>query len=278
MDVISEKKEEILTLLAKYKFLTVSQLETLGVSSKQYLQKTLKVLRETKLTNRIEYAFTAKLGKFEDIHFLTSRGATAIAQGGIMNIEEIQVPSNSQPIFFNDYVHRIRTVDCQIAFDQWTAQTGRTSVFFECYYHKIGSNRKKAQTGVLQAKTRLYFDDGKYFEPDGVFMYENEQGEKTLATIEICNNRDTKKIENQVKNHLLAFQEGLAKKKYEHDKGNYILFVFSEPDIMKFTIDRLLKNPNILKAEPFLLFKSLKQLEPFGSDWVKLTGEMTALK
>lgn len=276
--VISEKKEEILTHLAKYKFLTVSQLETLGVSSKQYLQKTLKILRETKLTNRLEYAFTAKLGKFEDIHFLTARAAAAMAQGGIMEIEQIQVPSNSQPLFYNDYIHRIRTVDCQISFDLWTAKTGRTSVFYECYFHKIGSNRKKAQTGVLQAKTRLYFDNGTYFEPDGVFMYENEQGEKTLATIEICNNRDTKKIENQVKNHLLAFQFGLAKKKYEHDKGNYILFVFSEPDIMKFTIDRLLKNPNIMKAEPFLLFKSLDRLDPFGANWVTLTGELVGLK
>jgi hypothetical protein len=276
--VISEKKEEILTQLAKYKFLTISQLETLGVSSKQYLQKTLKILRETKLTNRLEYAFTAKLGKFEDIHFLTARAAAAIAQGGIMEIEQIQVPSNSQPLFYNDYIHRIRTVDCQISFDLWTVKTERSSVFYECYFHKIGSNRKKEQTGILQAKTRLYFDNGTYFEPDGVFMYESEQGERTLATIEICNNRDTKKIENQVKNHLLAFQEGLAKKKYSHDKGNYVLFVFSEPDIMRFTIDRLLKNPNIMKAEPFLLFKSLDRLDPFGANWVTLTGELVSLK
>lgn len=276
--VISEKKEEILTHLAKYKFLTVSQLETLGVSSKQYLQKTLKILRETKLTNRLEYAFTAKLGKFEDIHFLTARAAAAIAQGGIMEIEQIQVPSNSQPLFYNDYIHRIRTVDCQISFDLWTAKTERTGIFFETYFHKVGSHRKKAQTGILQAKTRLYFDNSKYFEPDGVFMYENEQGDKTLATIEICNNRDTKKIENQVKNHLLAFQNGLAKKKYEHDKGNYILFVFSEPDIMKLTIDRLLKIPSIMKAESFLLFKSLDRLDPFGVDWVTLTGEFVELK
>lgn len=276
--VISEKKEEILTHLAKYKFLTVSQLETLGVSSKQYLQKTLKILRETKLTNRLEYAFTAKLGKFEDIHFLTARAAAAIAQGGIMEIEQIQVPSNSQPLFYNDYIHRIRTVDCQIAFDLWTAKTERTGIFFETYFHKVGSHRKKAQTGILQAKTRLYFDNGTYFEPDGVFMYENEQGDKTLATIEICNSRDTKKIENQVKNHLLAFQNGLAKKKYEHDKGNYILFVFSEPDIMKLTIDRLLKIPSIMKAESFLLFKSIDKIEPFGLDWVTLTGELVPLK
>lgn len=276
--IISEKKEEILTHLAKYKFLTATQLETLGVSSKMYLQKTLKTLRDTKLTNRISYSFTAKLGKLDDIHFLTARGATTIAQGGIMDIEEIQVPSNSQPLFYNDYIHRIKTIDCQIAFDQWTVKTGRTAIFFDAYYHKIGSHRKKAQTGVLQAKTRLYFEDGKYFEPDGAFMYENEQGERTLATIEICNNRDTKKIENQVKNHLLAFQYGLAKKKYEHDKGNYILFVFSSPDIMRFTIDRLLKIPNILKAEAFLLFKSLDQLDPFGVNWVTLTGELITLK
>jgi len=114
--------------------LTVSQLETLGVSSKQYLQKTLKILRETKLTNRLEYAFTAKLGKFEDIHFLTARAAAAIAQGGIMEIEQIQVPSNSQPLFYNDYVHRIRTVDCQISFDLWTVKTGRTSVFMSVIF------------------------------------------------------------------------------------------------------------------------------------------------
>ena len=276
--ILSDKKEGILTNLAKYKFLTVSQLETLGVSSKQYLQQTIKHLREIKLTNRLVYAFTAKLGKFEDIHFLTLRGANLIAQGGIMELEAIQVPSNSQPLFFNDYIHRIKTVDCQIAFDQWAAQTGRECVFFDCYFHKIGSHRKKAQTGVLQAKTRLYFNNGKYFEPDGAYMYENEQGDRTLATIEICNNRDTKKIENQVKNHLLAFQEGLAKKKYEHDKGNYILFVFSESDIMKFTVDRLLRIPSIIKAEPFLLFKTLDKITPFGDNWVTLTGELVGLK
>lgn len=276
--IVSEKKEDILIHLAKYKFLTVSQLENLGVSSKQYLQKTLKILRETKLTNRLSYAFTAKLGKFEDIHFLTNRGASLLAQSGILDMEQIQVPSNSQPLFYNDYVHRIKTVDCQISFDQWAAKTGRISVFFETYFHKVGSNRNKQNTGVLQAKTRLYFDNDKYFEPDGVFMYETEQEERTLATIEICNNRDTKKIENQIKNHLLAFQNGLAKKKYEHDKGNYILLVFSEAEVMKFTIDRLLKNPNILKAEAFLLFKSLDRLDPFGSNWVTLRGELKNLK
>ncbi len=276
--VISEKKEEILTYLAKYKFLTVSQLETLGVSSKQCIQRDTKTLRDIKLTNRLECAFTAKLGKLEDVHFLTARGAAALAQEGIMEIEEIQVPSNNQPSFFKDYLHRIKTINCLIAFDLWTAKTERTSVFFDTYYQKIGSHRNKSYTGVLQAKTRLYFDNGKWFEPDGIFMYENEQGERTLATIEMCNNRNTDKIEKQVKNHLLAFQDGLVKKKYEHDKGNYILFVFSEADIMKFTIDRLMKNPNIMKAEPFLLFKALDRLDPFGSNWVTLTGELVALK
>ena len=275
MIIVSEKKEEILTMLARYKFLTVSQLERLGVSSKQYLQKTLKILRETKLTNRLEFAFTAKMGKIEDIHFLTSRGVTLVTESDVL--DEVKAPSNSQPMFFKDYIHRIKTIDCQIAFDLWIAQTGRTALFFDTYFDKDGSHRNKAVTGGLKAKTRLYFSHDKYFEPDAVLMYETGEV-KTLATLEICNNRDTKKIENQVKTHLLAFQDGLAKAKYEHEKGNYILFVFTSAEVMKFTIDRLLKNPNILKAENFLLFKSLEQIDPFGLNWVTLTGELIDLK
>ena len=33
-----------------------------------------------------------------------------------------------------------------------------------------------------------------------------------------------------------------------------------------------------MKAEPFLLFKSLDQIEPFGSNWITLTGELIGLK
>jgi hypothetical protein len=57
-----------------------------------------------------------------------------------------------------------------------------------------------------------------------------------------------------------------------------MLFVFEKSSIMQATIERLKQNPAVLEYQKFLLFKELAKVEPFGSDWITLEGELVTLK
>ena len=272
-------KSDTLQQLARFKFLTLSQLMSLGVGkNKENIREALAELRTQGITNQKEYAVSAKYGRLENVHFLTEKGAKLTAEASRMDISQVQYPKSTNTFFFEDYQHRINTIDVQVEYLNWIENSDRINKNLEAYYFTIGSTRASSTTGKLRRQTRIELSNDS-FEPDSVFIYQSEQS-TVLALLEMCNGDKTKRIIEKIIMYLQAFNEKAPQKHYQTDenRGYYMLFVFEKPSIMQATIERLKANPAVLEYQKFLLFKELAKVKPFGSDWITLEGELINLK
>ena len=216
-------KSDTLEQLAKFKFLTVSQLVRLGVAKhKNNVREALQDLRKQGITNQKEYAVSAKYGKLENVHFLTEKGAKLTAEALRFDISQVQYPKSLNTFFFHDYQHRINMIDTQIEYLNWIESSHRISKKIEAYYFTIGSTRASSKTGKLQRQTKIELSQGSSFDPDSVFIYQSEQS-TVLALLEMCNGDKTKRIIEKIIMYLQAFNEKAPQKHYQTDenKGYY---------------------------------------------------------
>lgn len=278
--VLSEAKTSILYNLAKYRFNTVKQFQRLGVSSQTaHILKTLKVLRETNLVDRTGFTFTAKIGKMPDLYFLTPKGAKIVAESQKVDIDLIQYPKSSNTLFQHDYLHRITTIDLQIAFDNWAKGSFEIEpLFFDTYYHKTGSQRNQEETGKLKAKTQIELSDGSHFTPDAICRF-TQNDKDVLCCIEIHNGHDTTRLTNTIKGHLKAIADKALQRAYNYNRLNYVLIVCERKEVMQKVIERINENPDLSsKVEKFLLFKTTDQIEPFADNWLTVSGVLVSVQ
>lgn len=276
--VLSEAKTAILYNLAKYRFNTVKQFKRLGVSSQTaHILKILKVLRDTNLVDRTGFTFTAKIGKMPDLYFLTPKGAKIVAESQKINIDLIQYPKSSNTLFQHDYLHRIKTIDLQISFNEWANNTFDIEpIFFDTYYHKTGSQRNQEETGKLKAKTQIELSDGSHFTPDAICRF-THNNKDILCCLEIHNGHDTTRLTNTIKGHLRAISDKAIQRAYNYNRLNYVLIVCEKAEVMKKVIERINENPDLSrKVEPFLLFKTTDQIEPFTDNWLTVSGSIVS--
>lgn len=256
---------DMLLALARYKFLTTSQMILLGISKhRSNISKHLKELREGKrpFVGRMEFGTHPKQGRLEDFYYLTPRAKKSLMDGLQMQADEIQLPIGTSTLFNNDYFHRKFTIDCQIATYQMAEQKGWEVLFFERYFDKTGSNRKG---GTSRAKTKIDMDDGHYLIADGVFMIEKEEiGDRDLYCFEMYNGKDTKRVHKQLRQYVQAFANGSPSIKYNHRtpdgsryKGSRVLCVFEHASCMEAVVQRIETDPLFAHMRELFLFEEL---------------------
>ena len=279
MDFFTPQQTAILTSIAKYKYLTVSHFKALKIgSSDRLIRENLKILRERKLTEKMSFGTIPIKGRFQDLHFLTERGAKVLIESLNLEPEEVKHPSRASTFFKNDYLHRVSTIDLMISFNQWIEKNGYIVDFFETYFDKVGSQRA-TETGV-QSKTRLDLPNGKNISPDAIIKYE-ANGKKYLFCVEVYNGKDTKRVTEQIRKLTYATFEGIPSKKYDHDKTNRNLILFEFDDYKTFAIDRISKDPYLSQfegLEQLFFFNSIEQArDNFSSLWETLDGKIKDL-
>ena len=70
-----------------------------------------------------DFGFLAGKGRLAQIHYLTKRGALALADYHGVGIESIPYPAG-QVQFSRDYFHRVEFINIHIALRQWAETTG----------------------------------------------------------------------------------------------------------------------------------------------------------
>jgi hypothetical protein len=269
--MITLTKEKILRELAKYRFLTAKQIERLGVCHYQTAIIALKSLREIGITENIDIGTIPKMGKVDNLHFLTTKGAKLLAENS--ELEEIQHPANKNNFFSSDFIHRINTLDCWIAFELWTQSKGYDVDFVDAYFLKNGS----IKGGGLQARTRLIFEDGTYYEPDLIARYYDNDGKGHLFVLELYNDISATRPLKSLKKNLKGLLDGSATEKYEHGRGYRVLSVFNTGNVMENTIKRMQNDSNFENMKPYFLFKTLGNINDFGERWSLNDFEFTDL-
>jgi hypothetical protein len=275
MDFFTPQQTAILSSIAKYKYLTVNHFKALKIgSSDRLIRDNLKILRERKLTEKMSFGTIPIKGRFQDLHFLTERGAKMLIESLDLEPEEVKHPSRASTFFKNDYLHRVSTIDLMISFNQWTEKNGYIIDLFDTYFDKVGSQRA-TETGV-QSKTRFDLPNGKNISPDAVVKYE-ANGKNYLFCLEVYNGKDTKRVIDQIRKLTYATFEGIPSKKYDHNKTNRNLILFEFDDYKNYAIDRIKKDPYLSQfegLEKVFFFSSIEaQKLDFGANWTDLNAK-----
>jgi hypothetical protein len=279
MDFFSPQQTKILLSLAKYKYLTISQFLSLEVGKdKEFIRKNLSLLREKRFTDRMTFGLIPAKGKFEDIHFLTERGAKEILTNTDLQPDQVRHPSRASTFFKNDYLHRVSTVDIMIAFNVWADGQGYQVDFFDTYFDKVGS--QKASKQGIQSKTRFDLPNGQNISPDGIIKYSTANN-SFLYCLEVYNGKDTKRVTEQIRKLAYATFEGTPSEKYGHNKANRNLIVFQYDTYKQTAIERIKQDPYLSQfdgLERFFLFNSVDSAKKnFGQPWSDLDGNLIDL-
>lgn len=234
-------QERVMTALAHYKFLTVSQFMRLGTGSKLRTQEAIRILRDGGLVASSHYGGVTRngAGRVESISYLTAKGAKVLIENNHhLDLKVIKYPKSINSIFKNDYLHRISTINTWISFEEWAKQTGQEVAFFHTYFDKLGSQIRQEEDVPLQSITRLGFKNGTYIEPDAIFMSEG-QGKKCFYILEVCNGKDTKRHVEQIRQNVYAIYNGIPTDKYKQNKNPRLLCTFETENQLELALDKM---------------------------------------
>lgn len=236
IQLLSPAQTKILLALARYKFLTTSQMITLGISNRRSnLSVMLKPLKESKraLVGEMEFGFVPSKGRLENFYYLKPRGKKVILESGRLEEDEIKYPRGRNVMFTQDYFHRKYTIDCHIACDLAAKEQGFEVLAFDRYFDKVGNNRTG---GNLQARTKIDID-GDYIIADATLLL--KKGDITrLYALELYNDRNVKRITAQIEKHLIGIRHSSLCKNYGIKKGHRLICVFSHPETRSIVMEK----------------------------------------
>ena len=276
---ITNIQGKVLEALAKYKFLTISQMLTIGVGTSQYkyLWKQVASIRDRKkgLINRRSFNLETRLGRVEDLYFLSKHGKSELIHAFHVPEEDIKMPIG-KTIAYKDYHHRKATIDFQIKLYQWVDKRKHQILFFNAYYDKKGNNRSGKNLTTL---TRVDFDGTDYFIPDAVFQLESE-AKNRLFLFELHRGYDTNRLIKQIHKHAFALVKKFTHQQFSYDpqKSYSILLLFEYQNTKNAFIKRISKEGAAFsQIEQFFLCKSLEDLveSEFEHGWLTLFGKIT---
>lgn len=270
---LTPKEGQILLALAKYKFLTTSQLMTLWIANhKPNLSRCIKKLTELSrpLIWRNTFGFHPTKWRLEDIYYLTPDGAHIIIDQTWKDPEEVLLPKGKATLFSQDYYHRKNTVSIQIALSLAAQKNGREIPLYFRYFDKLGN----ARANTLISTTRIPLSGANEFLiPDFIFLVEQNR-KQFFYCWEMYNGKDTKRVITQLKKHVKALETGAPSIKFNLDKANRVLSVFEHKSNLEAVLERIKEENFFANLEDFFLFKHLDDLlaEPF-SQRTSLSGE-----
>lgn len=280
--VVTNIQLNVLKSVARFKFLTISQLLEIGAGTtqKSYLWKQMASLRDRKvpLVKRQRFAMVQTMGnkppqKVEDWYYLSPAGKRFL-EDELQFREPIKMPIGRGSIPSKDYFHRKKTISFFIALTKW-AETKEIEIpFIHNYYDKTGNARKN---GNLKAKTKIDFEDGDFFIPDGAFKLLNKNGEKFFL-MEMYNGSDVGRTISQLIKHAISITKRYTHRTYEipANKSYLIILIFEQRSLMEATIKRISKKePAFAIIQKYFRCKTFDEIlsEPFHENWKTLTGE-----
>ena len=276
INIESEKQLLILEALARYKFLTISQMIQLDLAGekkhKTYLNTLLKKMRERKrpTISCIKFAGTHKFQQREYVYYLTKYGANDLILNTGINSSQINRPIGTSSMYERDYSHRKCYIDVKISLHQWADKNEIDVILYDNYYDYLGSSHG----GTLRAKTSIALGDTKEGRiiPDGIFILDN-YGSPKLYAIEIHMGRDTLRAMRQIMNHKIALDTGAISTHYGLEVGNRVLYVFENKNIMERVIQGVKDNRSISEAYyPYFLFAFNPDLRLNFNNWFSLNS------
>ncbi|MCB0641288.1 MAG: hypothetical protein KDC44_06595 [Phaeodactylibacter sp.] len=256
--------------LARYKFLTYSQMLRLGIDKyKSNLSNQIKGIRDGKrpLIRKIPHQ-----AGIEAKHYLTSKGKDVLLElyPDEFNEDNIHFVKKTLYTDTQDQKHRTGTIDIQITLDAACSRANIPIVLCERYFDRIGNQRKDRN---LRSKTAFRLTSGTRVSADLVFKLSTPTQEE-LYLVELENGSDAGKSYEKCFQHATGILEQGANKKYNHYHAYRTLWIFEKETTMNSTLSKLQANTFFKNLSEYFLFKAFDRIDQdFFSDWLNLDGE-----
>ena len=266
MELINNIKADILELLGRFAFLSVSQLQKLTGKSLSYLREQLAALAQRKY---IKSYHVERPGRAENMYYLTETGKEVLLHHEKAFAEDIRLPIGV-PLVVRDYQHRKNFIDLHIALYHHLKAKGIAISLFLTYFDKQGNNRIAHN---LEAKTKIPLGEELFFIPDGIMIIE-QADTRTLYLLEMYNGKDTLRTLQQLAKHVKAIALGTASKKFNITANPLVLCAFEHESSKNAVIQRLLANERFTNMRKLFFFASLQDIEKdCGNAWYTITKE-----
>ena len=238
---LQETNLKILELLKRFKYLSSSQLIKLGVASSQpatsrILQRFFKNKDEvikSPLINKLTFQPHPTRGKLENLYCLNKRGALFLSEYLNKDLSEIEYVKGSG-FFAKDYFHRVTQIDYHINLYLQSQKEGFTIDFFYNYFDKTGSNNSNSNQR-LEAKTKIVYEDGSFFIPDGIYQItkqlDNKQTQNYLFVLEVHKGQDTNRCIDTINKNIKCLIDGSLSKKFDYGYSHKVVVVVDNKQI-----------------------------------------------
>ncbi len=282
---LTQQQQAVLEALAEFRYLTAHQMLAMGISKsghslrKNTLNRLINTHRKTIKSH--DFGWIPQRGRLSRVYYLTNYGAEILAE--VLRIDQAQIEYPKGGIqFSSDYTHRMNFIDFHISFKRWAEKENKEVDFFHAYFDKVGSQRagkvrSTAKTRVLLKRTVYTQQDEKPFIPDGLTRYQDKDKSRLVA-VEIHNGTHSKRITQQLLEHLEAIEQGIFSYKYEHTQANLVLSVHEHQSTLDSVKRRLMERPEFKPFLRFFLFNKQDQAKAdFAKGWTQADGKKTIL-
>lgn len=179
LTVLSVVQERALDQLATYSFLTVPQMQRLGVAGDaKHLRASLNLLINRGWVGRTEEVPTTPgLGRLPHLYWLRPPGAGKL--GEILDTAPPPAVRNAT-VVVDELPHRVATVDAHIALRAWAAGCGAQVDWFRGYYGPGGTKQRGPTTMPYQRAGKE-----ERYKPDGIAQVTLPDGLARLLVVEV---------------------------------------------------------------------------------------------
>lgn len=270
--LISETQHNILSALARFKFLVISQILQLPLLNKSagYIRQQLAQLVSG---GYIKSHKLSKTYKTEAMYYLTENGKELIIQNSKLFDSDIKLVVGT-PLFVNDFTHRRNHVSVTIQLYNKMVAHGLTVQESISYFDKQGENRK---SGTLEAKTKIEIGKG-FFIPDGIIITQTN-AQQTIWLVETyCDAASTRILDQILNKHLIAIAQGTPGIKFGIKANPFVMSCFENNRVKENVIEKLQHNNDFIKHFKHLFyFSTLADLIKDNNAWHTVDGEMLVL-
>lgn len=255
----------ILLALARYRYLTCSQVVLCDLGSLPAARRAMRVLSAIRfpspILTRHTFPPSARLGRIEHMYSLSPYGLIFLADQlpGYSTMRSLAPTWN---VFQLDYEHRKTTVSVRIVLEKAFRQQDRYEVLtWASYFEKSDEVYGEPIQQRRKAVTEAAFASGKRFIPDSVFVLSDPR-QRGVYVLEVELSQKSSRVLSKVSLHQQALAEGMFASLYALSGQDYrAVFVLQHASALARLLERLAGNAAFAPFRQHMLFTTLAELQ-----------------
>lgn len=266
-DVLNHTMCDILEIVARFKFVCLSQMLPLLGKSTSYVREQLSRLKGIGLL--ASYNLEKPI-KSESMYYLTEKGKAVLLDNAKVFAEDIKLPIGA-PLAVRDYPHRRSTVSVLIGTYYHLSALNLHIAGFSYYFDKIGNNRK---AGTLESVTKISIGD-RHFIPDAIMLTGDAENRNIILIECFCDATATRPLAQIFGNYLPAIAIGSPGLKYGLKKNPIVLSAFEHGSIKDKVVAKLRQDSDFMPFAELFYFTSIEDmLHAPATAWKDIHGNI----